>query len=104
VNLNHLPFKGRAFKLSYSTILFASQKNYVTSFVIKFAGTVKEQLMTLLRNWRFHRPLYSFISRYSVILVGYVQFNASVIQSIELDKMGRKGPLQFNLLTQDLSG
>jgi hypothetical protein len=60
--------------------------------------------MTLLRNWRFSMTLYSFISRYSVILVGYVQFKTSVIPSIEMDRMSRKGPLQFNLLTQDLSG
>jgi hypothetical protein len=60
--------------------------------------------MALLRNSQFYRPLYSFISRYSVILVGYVEFNSSVISSIEMDRMSRKGPLQFNLLTQDLSG
>jgi hypothetical protein len=49
-------------------------------------------------------PLYSFISRCSVILVGYVKFNASVILSNELDRMSRKESVQFNFLTQDLSG
>jgi len=49
-------------------------------------------------------PLYSFISRCSVILLDYVKFNASVILSNELDGIGRIGALEFNFLTQYLSG
>jgi len=42
VNLNHIPSKGKELKMSYSTILFQSQKKCVTSFVTKIAVTVKE--------------------------------------------------------------